>query len=80
MVSEVSVRVSVIKITNYKTQIPNNWLLILFDIFILRFGIYLSFGFCNLLFLVYMGEASTVPILALTTALQGPLFPSVVSE
>jgi len=29
------------KISNNKSQIPNNWLLILFEILILRFGIYL---------------------------------------
>jgi hypothetical protein len=42
---------------------------------ILRLG-----GACNLLFPVYMGQTFAVPILALIAALQGPLFPSVVSE
>jgi len=36
-----------IKITN------NYWFLILSEIWILRFGIYLKFGACNLLFPVY---------------------------
>jgi hypothetical protein len=36
-----------------KIKIPNNWFLILFEIWILRFEIYLSFGACNLLFPVY---------------------------
>ena len=32
-------------------KIPNNWRLILFEIWILYFGVYLSFGACYLLFL-----------------------------
>ena len=38
-----------------KVQIPNDWLLILFEIWILRFGNYLQFGACNLLFPDYQG-------------------------
>ncbi len=30
------------------TKIQNNYLLILFEIWILKFGIYLEFGTCNL--------------------------------
>jgi hypothetical protein len=39
-----------------------------------------SGGACILLFPVYPGKAFAVQIFALTTAPQGPLFPSVVSE
>jgi hypothetical protein len=65
MDSSVGVQVSVIKNfklqkTNIKqitmTKIPNDWILILFEIWILRFGIYLLFGACNLLFPVYPGN------------------------
>jgi hypothetical protein len=34
---------------------PINWLLLLFEILKLRFGIYLFFGACNLLFPIYPG-------------------------
>jgi len=36
-------------------QNSKQFALILFDILRLRFGIYLSFGSCNLLFPVYVG-------------------------